>query len=102
MNCKHCGQEIETDSKFCRFCGKPYKVENLKKKRHKKTFRDEFPEGKWGTILYCLTISLFISIILGILGGIGWLIYEYGALIFFLVICGVPWLIEALKNGGKV
>lgn len=102
MNCNHCGQEIEIDSKFCRFCGKPYEREKFTKKRHKKTFRDHFPVGRSGTVLYCLTISLFVLIILGIIAGIGWLIYEYGAILFFIVFCGVPWLIAALIQGGNV
>ena len=99
MLCNHCGNEIEVDSKYCRFCGKPYKNKIRKEKRKANTFRNEFPEGKWGPVLFYSTIILIALVMLGILGGIIWLIYEFGAIIFFLVVCGVGWLGAALRSG---
>lgn len=62
MLCRNCGNEIEIDSKYCRFCGKPYK-NKIYNKHKRNTFRDKFPEGKWGSSLFYLTITLIASVI---------------------------------------
>ena len=60
MTCKHCGNEIEADSKFCRLCGNPCVEKTIKKKRYRKTFRDGFRKGKMGLSYIACQYSLLL------------------------------------------